>query len=198
MSLPHIPTELCSQTGTASMFESVRFLKWWHFSWVSLPTMTGLYYRLTDPNDETEDRNIWWDQEQFDPPTLKVWAWGRTACQQPFRGQTCPSAPRTQTDSNNGLIEKWLSRNLGGMWRIWRSDDEAVVVQRMRDWETGPDCSVKCCSLSSRLWMFQQASSACSPVWLSQYQQPHVLYQCLSSLSLNADHKSCCLPTFRE
>lgn len=69
---------------------------------------------------------------------------------------------RQSQASNNRLIEKWPSRNLGGIWRIWRSDDEAVALS---EYDTRPNCS------ESNTAHCNQDRVSWGSAWVSPYQR---------------------------
>lgn len=76
-------------------------------------------------------------------PTLKGLAWGvclSTGVQRAAVSFNTMDVKREQRgqDSNNGLIEKWPSKNLGGIQRIRRSCDDAVFFS---EYETKPNCA---------------------------------------------------------
>ncbi len=105
--------------------------------------------------------------------TLKVVAWGGTACQQAFRGQQCPLTSWMQTeqqgqDSHNGLIEKWPSKNLAGIWRIRRSVDDAMFLSTF---ETRPNCLRSNAAHCIQDWTWPRESFVHGSVWVSQYQK---------------------------
>lgn len=117
--------------------------------------------------------------EQFDPNPWRIGVgeWllvnGHSEGSSVLRHRGCRGSSRGH-DSNNRLIEKWPSKNLRRIWRIWRSGDDAVSFSEHK---TRPNCSESnaahciqdcgCGSVNSRPAVQSESANTRKQQWLS-------------------------------